>query len=160
MRFVQPYAGGARNDDNRDAHGDLFKNHSHHAGRADNAIARLLKDLKRRSLLEETLVTRGGELGRQPTAENASGTSRDHNAYGSSPCRSPAAELKGASASARLMNTARPPSSIGPTSRTCTPPPCTCLASIPTASPSITYNGLDQKLVGVEGAEPIHQITA
>src|SRR5262249_44445303 len=82
VRFVQLYAGGAHNDDNWDAHGDLFKNHSYHAGRTDKPIAALLKDLKRRGLLDSTLVIWGGEFGRQPTAEYAMGTGRDHNAYG------------------------------------------------------------------------------
>ena len=82
VRFVQLYAGGAHNDSNWDAHGDLVKNHNFHAGRTDKPIAALLKDLKRRGLLDETLVVWGGEFGRQPTAEYAEGTGRDHNAYG------------------------------------------------------------------------------
>ena len=82
VRFVQLYAGGAHNDDNWDAHGDLVKNHTCHAGRTDKPIAGLLKDLKQRGLLDETLVVWGGEFGRQPTAEYAKGTGRDHNAYG------------------------------------------------------------------------------
>ena len=56
VRFVQLYAGGAHNDSNWDAHGDLEKNHNYHAGRTDKPIAGLLKDLKRRGLLDETLV--------------------------------------------------------------------------------------------------------
>src|SRR5262249_34872766 len=39
VRFVQLYAGGAHNDDNWDAHGDLVKNHNYHAGRTDQPIA-------------------------------------------------------------------------------------------------------------------------
>ncbi len=42
----------------------------------------MLTDLKQRGLLDETLVVWGGEFGRQPTAEYAKGTGRDHNAYG------------------------------------------------------------------------------
>ena len=48
----------------------------------DKPIAGLLTDLKRRGLLDETLIVWGGEFGRQPTAEYAKGTGRDHNAYG------------------------------------------------------------------------------
>ncbi len=70
VRFVQLYAGGAHNDHNWDAHGDLVNNHSYHAGRTDKPIAGLLKDLKQRGLLDETLIIWGGEFGRQPTAEN------------------------------------------------------------------------------------------
>ena len=82
VRFIQVYRGGGHNDDNWDAHGDLVKNHSYHAGRTDKPVAGLLKDLKQRGLLDGTLVIWGGEFGRQPTAEYAKGTGRDHNAYG------------------------------------------------------------------------------
>ncbi len=82
VRCVQIYSGGAHNDDNWDAHGDLFLNHERHAGRTDKPIAGLLADLKRTGLLDETVVVWGGEFGRQPTAEYETGTGRDHNAYG------------------------------------------------------------------------------
>jgi hypothetical protein len=82
VRFIQLYSGGAHNDDNWDAHGDLEKNHNYHAGRTDQPIAALLADLKQRGLLDSTLVIWGGEFGRQPTAEYAAGSGRDHNAYG------------------------------------------------------------------------------
>ena len=82
VRFIQLYSGGAHNDDNWDAHGDLVRNHEFHAGNTDKPIAGLLADLERRGLLESTLVIWGGEFGRQPTAEYAEGTGRDHNAYG------------------------------------------------------------------------------
>src|SRR5207244_9892156 len=82
VRFVQIYSGGAHNDDNWDAHTDIVKNHTKHAGDTDKPIAGLLKDLKRRGLLDSTLVVWGGEFGRQPTAEYAHGTGRDHNSYG------------------------------------------------------------------------------
>jgi len=81
-RFIQIYSGGAHNDHNWDAHGDLEDNHNLHAGATDLPIAGLLKDLKRRGLLDETLVVWGGEFGRQPTAEYEYGTGRDHNSYG------------------------------------------------------------------------------
>src|SRR6476660_1282294 len=76
------YSACAHNNFNRDAHGDLVKNHSLHAGETDKPIAGLLKDLKRLGLLDSTIVVWGGEFGRQPTAEYAQGTGRDHNAYG------------------------------------------------------------------------------
>lgn len=82
VRCVQVYSGGAHDDDNWDAHGDLETNHNLHAGNTDQPIAGLLKDLKRTGLLEETLVVWGGEFGRQPTAEYEEGTGRDHNSYG------------------------------------------------------------------------------
>ncbi len=82
VRFVQVYSGGNHNDNNWDAHGDLVKNHEYHAGATDLPVAGLLRDLKQRGLLDSTLVIWGGEFGRQPTAEYAEGTGRDHNAYG------------------------------------------------------------------------------
>ena len=60
VRFVQLYSGGAHNDDNWDAHGDLEKNHNFHAGNTDQPIAALLEDLKRSGLLDSTLVVWGG----------------------------------------------------------------------------------------------------
>src|SRR5690606_23491084 len=59
VRFVQIYAGGAHNDDNWDAHTDIEKNHTFHARRTDRPIAGLLKDLKRRGLLDSTLIVWG-----------------------------------------------------------------------------------------------------
>lgn len=69
VRFVQIYSGGNHNDHNWDAHGDLVQNHEKHAGATDRPIAGLLTDLKRRGLLDSTIVVWGGEFGRQPTAE-------------------------------------------------------------------------------------------
>jgi hypothetical protein len=82
VRFVQLYSGGAHNDDNWDAHGDLMMNHTLHAGETDQPIAGLIQDLKQRGLLDSTLIVWGGDFGRQPTAEYEKGTGRDHNAYG------------------------------------------------------------------------------
>ena len=48
--------------------------------RSDRPVAALIKDLKRRGLLDETLVVWGGEFGRTPMNEKTDG--RDHNPYG------------------------------------------------------------------------------
>ena len=80
VRFIQVYSGGNHNDANWDAHGDLVFNHTKHAGATDQPIAGLLKDLKQRGLLDETLVVWGGEFGRMPMSEQ--GTGRDHNPWG------------------------------------------------------------------------------
>ena len=63
-----------------DAHEDIEENHLRMAVRTDRPIAGLLKDLKRRGLLDSTLVVWGGEFGRTPEAENGKG--RDHNNTG------------------------------------------------------------------------------
>jgi hypothetical protein len=77
VRFVQIYTGVGSG---WDAHNDLEGNHSQLCRESDRPIAGLLKDLKRRGLLEDTLVVWGGEFGRTPMSE--SGNGRDHNPYG------------------------------------------------------------------------------
>jgi hypothetical protein len=80
VRFVQVYSGGGHNDENWDAHGDVNKNHELHCGETDQPIAALLTDLKRRGLLDSTLVVWTGEFGRTPTGQNGKG--RDHSPRG------------------------------------------------------------------------------
>ena len=60
-----------------DQHENLKRDHSQNAAEVDKPIAGLLKDLKARGLLEDTLVIWGGEFGRTPTAQGSDG--RDHN---------------------------------------------------------------------------------
>jgi len=62
-----------------DAHGDLKGNHSRNAKKADKPIAGLVKDLKQRGLLEDTLVIFGTEFGRTPAAQGGDG--RDHHPH-------------------------------------------------------------------------------
>ncbi len=78
VRFVQIYHGGSGNA--WDAHKDLKKNHTGLAAKVDQPIAGLLKDLKQRGLLDETLVVWATEFGRTPGAEAANG--RDHHPFG------------------------------------------------------------------------------
>jgi hypothetical protein len=63
-----------------DQHSDLHKGHTKNALEVDRPIAGLLKDLKARGLLQDTLVMWGGEFGRTPTAQGTNG--RDHNPEG------------------------------------------------------------------------------
>ena len=81
VRFVQVYSGGGHLDENWDAHGDVQANHTLHCGETDQPIAALLTDLKRRGLLDETLVVWGGEFGRTPTSQGDRG-GRDHSPRG------------------------------------------------------------------------------
>ncbi len=77
VRFVQVRMGGW------DAHGNLVKNHTPQAAQSDRPVAALLADLKRRGLLDSTLVVWGGEFGRTPAAENPGPTpGRDHSPSG------------------------------------------------------------------------------
>jgi hypothetical protein len=77
VRFVQLYSGDTNG---WDAHSDIAKNHGLYCRRTDQPVAGLLTDLKRRGLLEDTLVIWGGEFGRMPMSEQ--GTGRDHNPWG------------------------------------------------------------------------------
>ena len=156
VRFVQIYSGGNHGDANWDAHGDLKSNHDLHAGETDKPIAGLLKDLKQRGLLDETLVVWGGEFGRQPTAEYDKGTGRDHNAYGFTMW------LAGGGIKGGV--------SVGQTDElgsAAVEDPfhvkrlhATILHQMGMDPGRLTYfySGLDQKLVGVEGADPIRRI--
>ena len=72
------YHGGAGNA--WDAHKDLKKNHGELASKVDQPIAGLLKDLRQRGLLDETIVVWATEFGRTPGAENSNG--RDHHPFG------------------------------------------------------------------------------
>jgi hypothetical protein len=77
VRFVQMYCGSGSK---WDAHTDVEGNHARYCRESDKPIAGLLKDLKRRSMLDSTLVVWGGEFGRTPMSE--SGNGRDHNPWG------------------------------------------------------------------------------
>lgn len=78
VRFIQLRNG------NWDAHSKLVENHGKGAQRTDRPIAGLLADLKRRGLLEQTLVFWGGEFGRTPAAQGGAGAQagRDHSPSG------------------------------------------------------------------------------
>ena len=77
VRFVQVNHGYPRNY--WDAHGDLRNNHSTMARRVDRPVAGLLKDLKQRGMLDDTLVVFGTEFGRTPAAQGTDG--RDHHPH-------------------------------------------------------------------------------
>ena len=85
MRFVELScitknigAGGAANP--WDQHNDLERGHTAMAWQVDQPIAALIKDLKRRGMLDETLVVWAGEFGRTPFSQGSDG--RDHNPFG------------------------------------------------------------------------------
>ena len=158
VRFIQLYSGGSHVESTWDAHDDIEKNHRLHARETDKPIAGLLKDLKQRGLLDSTLIVWGGEFGRQPTAEYAVGTGRDHNSYGFTMWMA-GGGIKGGT-------------SVGTTDELSSAAVedqfkvkhlhATILHQMGLDPNRLTYfyGGLDQKLVGVEGAEPIKQIIA
>jgi len=77
VRFVQLYSGAGSK---WDAHENIEKNHSSNCRQMDKPVAGLLRDLKSRGLLDDTLVIWGGEFGRTPMSEKGNG--RDHNPTG------------------------------------------------------------------------------
>jgi hypothetical protein len=77
VRFVQLYSGDTGG---WDAHNGVLQNHTTYCRRTDRPIAGLLQDLKRRGILDDTLVIWGGEFGRMPMSEKGAG--RDHNPWG------------------------------------------------------------------------------
>ncbi len=80
VRFVCVVAGGGGAETEWDAHSDIEKNHLRMAALTDQPTAALVQDLKRRGLLESTIVLWGGEFGRSPESERGSG--RDHHNTG------------------------------------------------------------------------------
>jgi uncharacterized protein (DUF1501 family) len=85
VRFVQIFTGSGGADDWDAAHADNDGTHRQMARRVDRPTAGLLKDLKARGLLDETLVIWGGEFGRTPVADGRypdRPAGRDHNPYG------------------------------------------------------------------------------
>ena len=79
VRFIEltcPRVGG----DRWDQHSNLKSGHENNARAVDQPIAALLKDLRQRDMLDDTLVVWAGEFGRTPFAQGKNG--RDHNQFG------------------------------------------------------------------------------
>src|SRR5262245_20770993 len=156
VRFIQIYSGGNHDDASWDAHGDLVRNHNLHCGETDRPIAGLIRDLKQRGLFDSTLIVWGGEFGRQPTAEYARGTGRDHNAYGFTMWLAGGGIKGGVSVGTtdELGSAAvEKPFHVRRLH-------ATLLHQLGLDPERLTYfyGGLDQKLVGVESAEPIREV--
>lgn len=80
VRFTCVVSGGGPGNQQWDAHEDIEENHHRMAAHTDQPVAALIKDLKRRGLLDTTLVLWGGEFGRSPEAQGGKG--RDHHNLG------------------------------------------------------------------------------
>lgn len=79
VRFIQICHAGGRGNGSWDAHDDM-ESHGPLCRQTDKPIAGLLKDLKQRGLLDNTLVVWSSEFGRTPWSQNTTG--RDHNPKG------------------------------------------------------------------------------
>lgn len=80
VRFIQVTYGDDTANPAWDQHSNI-EQHERHARATDRPVAGLLADLKRRGLLDDTIVWWGGEFGRTPYAQT-NGTGRDHNPVG------------------------------------------------------------------------------
>jgi uncharacterized protein (DUF1501 family) len=131
-------------------------NHTHHAGNTDKPIAGLIKDLKRRGLLDQTLIVWGGEFGRQPTAEFKQGTGRDHNSFGFTMWMA-GGGVKGGTSVGRTdeLGSAAVENRFHVKNLHAT---ILNQLGLDPNGLNYFYAGLHQKLVGVEGAEPIRQL--
>ena len=161
MRYVNLYcasrASGVDGLLNWDAHKTLKPDYERHCPIFDQPTAALLSDLKQRGMLDDTLVLWTTEFGRMPTHQ-AGTTGRDHNPDGFT-CWMMGAGIKGGVSegmtdelgSAAVEN----PHKVKNLHATLLQ-----LMGLDPDGLSYFYDGLDQKLVGVEGAEPIHNIIA
>lgn len=87
VRFVQLFSGGSFGNPriNWDGHENMVANHGQEAPRIDRPVAGLLRDLRQRGMLDDTLVLFTTEFGRTPFTQSAAdvvGKGRDHNQYG------------------------------------------------------------------------------
>ena len=80
VRFVCVVSGGGTANTEWDAHNDIEENHLKMASLTDKPVAGLIRDLKRRGMLDSTIVLWGGEFGRSPESERSKG--RDHHNTG------------------------------------------------------------------------------
>ena len=153
VRFVQLYSGDTNG---WDAHNDVRANHTEYCQKTDLPIAGLLTDLHQRGLLDDTLVIWGGEFGRMPMSEQGKG--RDHNPWGF--CY----WLAGAGARGGYVHGATDAVGL----RAAENPVhmsnfhATILWALGLDPDRLTWlhNGLDEKLTGVEGAEPVTELFA
>ena len=162
VRFVQLYDWGWDSHGNGEAE-SLRKGFLKKCKDSDRPIAALILDLKQRGLLDETLVVWGGEFGRTPMWENRAGVQntlvgRDHQGEAFTMWMAGGGIKGGVSVGttdelgSKAVENPYHVKNLHATVLT--------LMGLDPNNLSYFYNGLDQKLVGVEGAEPIYQALA
>jgi len=84
VRFVELLSPRRPGIDRWDQHTNVKRGHTVNAKATDQPMAALIKDLKSRGMLDETLLVWGGEFGRTPTGQGTTerGIGRDHHPYG------------------------------------------------------------------------------
>jgi len=158
VRFVQLYSGGGHIEATWDGHNDCITNHKTHAGETDRAIGALMSDLKQRGLWDETLLVWGGEFGRTPTSEGVGKPGRDHNWLGFSMW------LAGAGVRGGQAVGATDDLGFEGVENRCHVSDLHAtilhLMGFDHRKLSFFYNGLDQRLTGVEERRIIRQVLA
>jgi len=156
VRFVQIYSGGGHQQQNWDAHNGVEENLAIHCPEIDKPIAGLLTDLQRRGLLDETLIVWGGEFGRQAVSQNGGG--RDHNPKGFTYFLAGGGARGGTS----YGETDEIGQEAATDRRHVRDLHATILHLMGLDHRRLTYfyGGLDQKLTGVQEAEPIREVMA
>ncbi len=136
----------------------MERNHNLHAAETDKPIAGLIKDLKQRGMLDETLIVWGGEFGRPPTAEYAEGSGRDHNAYGFTMWMAGGGTKGGVSVGKTdELGAAAVENRFHVKNLHAT---ILQLMGLDPNALTYFYGGLDQRLVGVAGAQSIPEVMA
>jgi uncharacterized protein (DUF1501 family) len=139
-----------------DAHQNVAQNHAAMCRRTDRPVAALLVDLKRRGLLDDTLVIWGGEFGRMPMSEQ--GTGRDHNPWGYSVWLAGAGVRGGmayGATDAVGLRAAEQPVHVRDLHAT-----ILHLLGLKHERLSFFHNGLDQRLTGPSEAHVVREIIA
>ncbi|HQR42876.1 MAG TPA: DUF1501 domain-containing protein, partial [Gemmatales bacterium] len=147
VRFIQLYHRAW------DHHGEIEPSMKSAAADVDQPCAALVRDLKDRGMLDDTLVIWGGEFGRTPMGQ---GTGRDHNSYGFTMWMAGGGIKGGVSVGETDelgSNAVRDRFHVKHLHAT-----VLHQMGLDPNKLSYFYGGLDQKLVGVEGAEPIGQV--
>lgn len=155
VRFIQIYHGGGHQQQNWDAHNGVEENLQIHCPEIDKPVAALLSDLDQRGLLDETLVVWGGEFGRQPVSQGENG-GRDHNPKGFTYFLAGGGVKAGTSYG--LTDDLGHQAVVNPHHIRDLHATILHLMGLDPNKLSYFYGGLEQKLVGVEGAEPIWNI--
>ncbi len=153
VRFIQLYSGDTNG---WDAHNDVLQNHTTFCRRTDKPVAGLLKDLRRRGLLDDTLVIWGGEFGRMPMSEQGKG--RDHNPWGFSVWLAGAGVKRGfayGATDAIGLRAAENPVSVRNFHAT-----LLHLLGLNHESLTVFHNGLDERLTGPGEAHVVNDILA
>ncbi len=158
VRFVQVYSGGMENQQSWDCHMDLIGNHRGFALESDQPVAGLLADLEQRGMLEDTLVIWGGEFGRLPVSQKGGKPGRDHNPHAFTVWMA-GGGVKGGFHYGETDEIGHK-AVIDRVSVRDFPATVLALLGLDHEKLTFKFEGLDQRLTGVEEAHPVRDVFA